>query len=263
MLACAGLNGAGGMTRFLVAVFLLVIGMTKVFAADMAMKARTLPVADPAYDWSGFYIGGELGGSWSKADNLFIVPPVGSFVNSGSSGIGGGFVGAQIQWNKIVLGVEANVIGLFEPDLGRSSCNPATACAIKSAFGNRLDDVIWSVGPRLGLAAGQWMPYLTGGYAKTRLAYAGYTTTGVLGSRSTVDRSGWYAGAGVDWAVVPNVIVGVEYRHYDFGTSRDVPRSVAGLLIPFNTYDDNLKSDTVTVRASYKFGGGGSLVAKY
>jgi outer membrane immunogenic protein len=250
------------MKRLLVAA-ILAVSPAYAFAADMAVKARPLSVAEPAYDWSGFYIGGQLGGMWSKADSLFIDPPPATFSNSGSSGIGGGFVGAQIQWNKIVLGVEANVLGLFDRDLGRSSCNPLAACGLGSTYGNRLDDVVWSVGPRFGWAAGKWMPFLTGGYAATRLSYAGYLASGLPLTVSTQDRSGWYAGVGVDWAVLPNVVVGLEYRHYDFGTLRDVPTTLTGVPAPFNTEDVNLKSDTVVVRASYKFGGTGSVVAKY
>jgi opacity protein-like surface antigen len=64
-------------------------------AADLAVKAA--PYVAPTYDWSGFYLGGFVGGGWSHDDasepDLGIVgvvlgaPPVQT--TSGSSFIGG------------------------------------------------------------------------------------------------------------------------------------------------------------------------------
>src|SRR5215471_16031561 len=76
---------------------------------------------------------------------------------------------------------------------------------------------------------------------------------GVTIEQFSQTRSGWYAGAGVDWALNPNWVVGVEYRHYDFGTARGVPMLVGGGLDPANTTDVSLRADSVMARASYKF----------
>lgn len=43
-------------------------------AADMAVKA--LPPPAPIFNWTGFYIGGEVGGLWGQADGTLIFPPV-------------------------------------------------------------------------------------------------------------------------------------------------------------------------------------------
>lgn len=39
---------------------------TPLFAADMAVKAPPLAPAAAVYNWTGFYIGGEVGGKWTK-----------------------------------------------------------------------------------------------------------------------------------------------------------------------------------------------------
>jgi len=232
-------------------------------AADMAVKAAPLPPV-VAYNWTGFYVGGEIGGIWGQADANYVFPPPATFSNHASTGIGGGFVGFQYQWNRLVLGVEANGLGVFEQSLGRSFCNPVTSCAPGLAIGHRWQDGIFTAGGRIGLAAGMWMPYFTGGYAATRLYVPTFTPAIVGVAESfTQDRSGWYAGVGVDYALNRNWIIGVEYRHYDFGTARGVPTRITGVLNPADSLDTSLKADTVVGRVSYKFWSAGPIVAKY
>lgn len=162
-----------------------------------------------------------------------------------------------------MLGVEANVLGLFEQDLGRSSCSPLGACAAGATIGNRWGDGIWTVGGRAGIAAGMWMPYVAGGYAATRVSNTGYNAAGAIVESFSQDRSGWYAGVGVDYAFTPNWIAGLEYRHYDFATARGIPIIAGGVPVPADTTDLKVKADTVVARLSYKFGVAGPVVAKY
>jgi opacity protein-like surface antigen len=69
---------------------------------------------------------------------------------------------------------------------------------------------------------------------------------------------------GIDYAFNTNWIVGVEYRHYDFGTKRSVPILAAtGALNTFDTTDLALRADTLVARLSYKFGVPRPVVAKY
>src|SRR4051812_4563424 len=63
------------------------------------------PAASPVYSWTGFYIGGNLGGAWARGsvnDSLF-----GLSASSDRSGfIGGGQLGVNYQFSNIVLGAE-------------------------------------------------------------------------------------------------------------------------------------------------------------
>lgn len=93
-------------------------------AADMAVKTRPAPMPAPVFSWTGFYVGGFLGGAWAQGDSVItdpcgpvgvvvcgavgtynVVPPVP--VGLSSSFIGGGTIGYNWQVNSIVLGVEA------------------------------------------------------------------------------------------------------------------------------------------------------------
>jgi outer membrane immunogenic protein len=85
-------------------------------AADMALKAAPAPTA---YDWSGTYIGGFIGGGWATNDfsdpglgflgTLLNVPITQTANNSGF--IGGVEVGSNYQIGKLVIGVEADWAG--------------------------------------------------------------------------------------------------------------------------------------------------------
>jgi opacity protein-like surface antigen len=72
---------------------------------------------------------------------------------------------------------------------------------------------------------------------------------------SSERHDGWYLGGGVEWAITPNVIFGVEYRHYDF---KDVLHTPTNLTVNPNVLDPALRhnvdadADVVTARLSFK-----------
>jgi hypothetical protein len=82
-------------------------------AADLGPVGRAPPPAAPAFvpppvlNWTGFYIVGNLGVAWTHAD---VTDNFGnSFSNSQQAVFtGGGQVGANYQWNWLVVGVEAD-----------------------------------------------------------------------------------------------------------------------------------------------------------
>src|SRR5260221_13913652 len=89
------------------------------FAADLPVKATSAPVAPVAapYNWSGLYVGGNIGGAWAHVDCFYpsLTPPVG-VSTSFNGAIGGLNAGAQIQWQSLVLGVEVAYSHAFDLD---------------------------------------------------------------------------------------------------------------------------------------------------
>jgi outer membrane immunogenic protein len=54
------------MRRIVVGVFAASLFLaSQAFAADMPVKAPPAPPAAPAPSWTGYYVGGEIGGAWS------------------------------------------------------------------------------------------------------------------------------------------------------------------------------------------------------
>src|SRR5437588_6996324 len=78
-------------------------------AADLHVKAAPPAPLPPPFSWSGFYIGGNLGGAWSHRDmhdSLFGL----NFDNGNNNGvfIAGGQAGFNYQFSNFVIGVEGD-----------------------------------------------------------------------------------------------------------------------------------------------------------
>jgi outer membrane immunogenic protein len=218
-------------------------------AADMPLKA--LPPPPPAFTWTGLYAGVAVGGMWAKTDSDFVFPPPASWQQSASVGVASAIVGFEYQWGSLVFGAEGNLGGALSKGLGTTGCNPAGSCAPGTAITVNFADAIWSAGGRVGWAFGYWLPYVSGGYANASfnqaLCFPGACEIG----RSS--HEGSYIGGGLDWAVWGGLVVGLEYRHYDFQTERVTPFTAAGIGDLANQYDTKPKIDTFTFRATYLF----------
>jgi outer membrane immunogenic protein len=215
-------------------------------AADMAVKAAPRALM---YNWSGIYIGGAAGWQGSSID--LSSPPAGvlTYDPRHSSLALGAFLGAQRQFGQFVLGIEGGYLAAFrEASLGST---PSVSIFFPGGTGTaqaKLRD-IWSVGGRLGLAMGQWMPYLTGGYANGSFRFNAQSA-GITEEARANNAGGYYIGGGVDWAFTRNWIIGVEYRHHDFSSKTVASNSSTGFSEPVR-FDP--RTDTVLARLSYKF----------
>ena len=162
----------------------------------------------------------------------------------------GGFLGVQHQFGQFVLGIEGGYMSAF----GDTSLGTTPSISIFAPGGTanaqaKLKD-IWSVGGRVGWAMGQWMPYITGGYASGAFQFNAQNTSGGITEQANSTNGGGYIGVGVDWAVWNNWILGVEYRHYAF-SSKTVSSTQSNGSSEQVTFDPT--TDTVMARLSYKF----------
>src|SRR5271155_965760 len=197
--------------------------------AIMAMKAPPPALAPPAYDWTGFYVGGHLGYAWgssnwttpSLAGSLYLFQPFDGFSGNGSY-----FGGIQIGYdymlpNRFVLGVEADTSFPSFPNLNGISVGGTSAFV--SPFGpeSLSETVVYSgtVRGRIGYAPGHWLVYATGGLAWT---YDQLTLTNFATGTTDMPflwRLGWAAGAGVEVPVAPHWTARLEYLSTDYGNA--------------------------------------------
>lgn len=246
-------------------------GLGAAAAADLPVKARPMPVA-AVYDWTGFYVGGNVGGSWSNSDvGLYSIGGVAIPLTSANSHqtfngvLGGGQIGYNWQRDKFVFGVEAD--GAWR--------NPSASTQL--AFGNGLDfttfttrqDGIGTFRARAGIAANNWLFYVTGGAAVEEIEHSFVENRpSVAGAMRTISsddtRWGWTVGAGVE-AGFGRWSAGLEYLYADLGrtTTLSAPAQVLG-GIPFNpsvvSFNDSAQQ-IVRVKLNYRFNG--PVVAKY
>jgi outer membrane immunogenic protein len=205
-------------------------------AADMPVKVKAPPVA--YYDWSGAYVGFNIGGVWADVERhypnlpLVNIPPH-TFNSKNNDVIYGFHAGAQWQWGQWILGVEAAYSAGFKEMTGTVSISPPEPFTNLSAY-NKINN-LFTVGPRLGFAVDRWMVYGTGGYAVGQIHgqyscnptglqvlpggpcnFFGLEGTNVTGHSWN---HGWFAGGGVEYMVhkgpLVDVIFGAEYQHFD------------------------------------------------
>jgi outer membrane immunogenic protein len=221
-------------------------------AADIAFK--TPPAS--AYNWTGFYIGGNVGGGWGSRDVDFTAndpatatqlfspgvlngqPPHSSFKTTGA--LGGLQLGYNWQFNR-------NWLAGLETDFNWSDIKGSgTTSVMLAGFPNTVsfdERIKWfgTVRARLGyLPTSSLLTYVTGGFAYGRVERSGnYTMSagGALGlgaggftascaasancfaGSSSSIATGWTAGAGLEYAVWKNVTLKAEYLYVSLASN--------------------------------------------
>jgi outer membrane immunogenic protein len=230
------------------------LGSVCAHAADLGVQpVYKAPAAAPlAYDWRGFYVGGHVGAVNAKIDSTTIDIATGLATGTNSASRTSAFGGGQIGYNFLVapnwlLGVEADISG------ASIKANFTETPAGTTVNDSHKNDLFGSARGRVGYVAGNWLFYGTGGYAwsretATRTQVAGTINAAIPGTVEalTNTQSGWAAGAGIEWGVLPNVSVKAEYLHYDFQNSRIV------FPLANRRWEDNLTKDTVKLGVNWR-----------
>jgi outer membrane immunogenic protein len=227
-------------------------------AADMPVKAKAPPPL-AVYDWSGVYVGFNVGGTWYDVERTYPNLGSASFKSSSSDGIYGFHAGAQAQWGSWVLGIEAAYSACFRECQSTTVLIPLAAPLGPGLEAYNKITNLFTVGPRLGYAWDRWMIYGTGGYAtanvKGQYRLAGVQIAPTFSGQSWND--GWFAGGGVEYmahkGALVDVILGVEYQHYDLRSKNAFSHPV----LTFTNFDQDAVGDIVRARLTIKTQGWG------
>jgi outer membrane immunogenic protein len=220
-------------------------------AADMPprpySKAPAYTAPAVVYNWTGFYIGGHVGGAFA-GDN--------SLVSSDARFLGGVQAGFDYQFApNWVLGAEAQYSWL-----GSNNNNNGVLFPGGTLVTANNNDQIGSVTGRLGYTWGPALLYAKGGYAWRDGNNIGVTIAGVPQGFSTDGnrKDGYTVGGGLEYMFAPNWSAKAEYQYYNFGntTFTTGPADIVGT---------RFRNDEHTVKAgiNYRFGWGGPVAGKY
>jgi outer membrane immunogenic protein len=251
-------------------------------AGDLPSTKGAPVYVAPAFTWTGFYVGGNVGvGVGSAGWSNLVIPGdsdqniPGNLVSQNMNGAVGGLqAGYNMQFGQFVGGLEVGVD--FAGLDARQSCfgnygDYTAQCTNKldgivdltARFGYLITDRTW-IYARAGGAyswgsvqpANEIGPYGTAGYQS-----------------SDVNRWGWLVGAGVEYALTDHWTFGVDYKYMDFGSSSVGFASLPPALLTYAYASPNFFANvairdvqTVTAKVNYKFGGPEVLapvVAKY
>jgi len=236
-------------------------------AADLAARPYTKAPAPmvAAYDWSGFYIGLNGGGGWSRkcwdiVTNILgapVVPAVSEGCHTATGALAGGQFGYRWQTGAWVFGVEA------QGDWAnlRGSNGPTLFAGGGGSDRSKIDAIGLFTG-QVGYAWNNVLFYVKGGVMGVNDKYEGFiTATGFVFDRASETRWNGAVGAGLDFGVTSNIVVGVDYMHGFMGSR--VNNFTSTVVPGAFSRGDRIQQDVdmVTARVSYKFGG--PVIAKY
>jgi outer membrane immunogenic protein len=257
--------------------------VTTAHAADLGARTYAkAPMIDPAYNWTGFYAGVNVGYGWSKDPvNIAGTAPFDAFVGPGidpetaanaKGFLGGVQAGYNYQINQFVLGVETD---LDWSDIKKAQTDVRVgvgfAPVVFTTSGAQKLDLFGTVRGRIGWTFDRLMIFGTGGLAYGHAnvstvtgspgggAFTGpFCGVGGFGDCTTGSSSkmlvGAAWGAGLEWAFAGNWSTKAEYLHYDLGS---VSYIAPNIYNPKNAYHINrdFDGDIVRVGLNYKFGG--------
>lgn len=153
-------------------------------AAPVVVPAA--PVIQTGSDWSGFYLGGQIGYGMLDSDDLNV---------DGEGYLTGLHAGYQRDFGRFVLGAE------LEHNWGEIDIQNADTGADLDASVDR----VLRAKLRLGYDAGRFLPYVTGGYAQAALSGA-----------VEDDIEGFVYGVGTEIRLNDRFSTGIEFLRHEF-----------------------------------------------
>jgi outer membrane immunogenic protein len=253
-------------------------------------KAKA-PVLASVADWSGFYLGADIGGVGERGggiSNFFQNDTDPAFANfrqaqspGGTSFTGGFHAGYNWQFApSFVLGIEGDWQWMKpryafcrETDIVSVPCFDLDRGFVSVTSETRS---LATIRGRLGWTFDRFMVYGTGGVAFADISSSLTANCLVDGcgdqsgpSFTTANystmRTGWVAGAGLEWMLASNWMVRAEYLHADLGNVTNTLPLDPGNCFSGGpcgvTWSREITYDIVRFGASYKFAG--PIVARY
>jgi outer membrane immunogenic protein len=234
------------------------------FANDLPTRAAQTPAATqafaavppPVFNWTGYYIGANVGYSWGSARSEFDFPgipvagvPVGRFSNSDKANLNGAIGGFQAGYNwqtapNWLWGLETDFQWSGEKGSGSFSHHdefnfPAGLFFLETDQNTRYTaKITWfgTVRGRLGYVMDRFVIFGTGGFAygnvkvdgssaliTTCCSGPGISPTSTVGSDFSESKvkGGWTLGGGIEGvAWDPRWTWKIEYLYLDLGTLR-------------------------------------------
>ena len=251
-------------------------------AADMPVKApvyKAPAAVVPAYNWTGLYIGGHVGGLWTRQDIEWDpLPSAAAFgANaqagrlSSSSFVGGVHGGYNWQFAPTwVLGVEG--------DSSWTSASSSTSAAWTfvgtstpvpgslTSMGSKLD---WlsSVRGRIGyLVLPNALVYFTGGGAWGHFDYSASAfngTTYLAATSFSKTETGYVLGGGLEWALTNNWLIRGEYLFYRLKGASSTAFAPGFPTFPSGFTWGDPDIHVARFGLTYKFDWGVPVVARY
>jgi outer membrane immunogenic protein len=260
------------------AAVLVATSVVSAFAADLP-ESTPLPALSPApYDWTGFYVGPNVGYAFgntgivlSPSPNFLTInpsPQMFDFIGANGtstmkpSGFNGGLqAGYKEQVGAVVFGAEAewSYLGLKKSTTTGILLLPDGSNTISYSQSASITQMLTLRGI-VGAPVGSFLPYVTGGLG---VGWDRFSQTVQVPSipgpcvcwsgQSSRPQTGWVVGAGIEYAISAGVSVKTEYLYSDLGSLKfatfGAPNGFPGLDL---THSARFTNQTVKVGLNFR-----------
>jgi outer membrane immunogenic protein len=257
------------MNRIALTAAFVALGSASALAADLGARSYTkAPVVAPVSNWSGLYIGGNVGYGWGNGNTDFAFSPAAESANATldtkpKGVIGGAQIGYNWQMGSLVTGLEADIQGAGIKGTAAPSQNIATDGAnLPGDFLSSNEKLSWlgTVRGRLGITVTpDLLLYATGGLAYGHVdasanAHLLTNSANPLEFPGSVSKTkaGWTAGAGTEWMFARNWSAKLEYLYVDLGSQSAIGNSPVDPAIKVG-YTWHTRENIVRAGVNYHF----------
>jgi outer membrane immunogenic protein len=196
-------------------------GLLVLTPGDAAADGQVVGVTNVQYaaDWSGFYVGGQLGGAWNdigwnqtnanyfNTNGAIVVGNASGFDSSGV--LGGILAGGNIQVGRWIFGVELAANATDLSDSRVSPFFPAT-----DTFATEIN-WLGTIEGRIGRSWDRWLFFASGGWATGQVRLNLRDRVALVVAEADDWAQGWTIGGGAEYLLWPSVAVGLEYDYMD------------------------------------------------
>ena len=225
-------------------------------AADVLVGAA--PVAGPppvVYNWTGFYLGGNVGGHFGNDDistttGVAAIDTISSTALKPQGVLAGLQAGYNWQIGNVLVGIEldgnwmdgtaSRTLTNFGPPLNRGD---VLATDVNPVF-------LTTVRPRLGVVFDRFLVYVTGGLAVSTFKTTDSFTQGgtVFATSKSTTRTGETIGGGLEYAFLDSWTFKAEYLYTSFGS---YDTDIQNNTVVHHKYSDNI----ARIGLNYRFFG--------
>jgi len=207
-------------------------------AADLPVYTKAPPPAPPVWSWTGWYLGLNAGGAWTRSHVAYVqtgaypafngpvdvafADALGSPTLNRTGFTGGAQAGYNYHSGWAVWGLETD-INYLHTSAGNFAAGtlPVSGAGVTSTV-NATTDWLYTLRGRLGVSADRALFYITGGLAVGNESFSQnffHTVSGSFEAGSTSStKAGWTGGGGVEYAFTNHVSAKLEYLYVDLGS---------------------------------------------
>ena len=230
---------------------------TLVMLASIAAgaSAQNVITTSSGHQWEGFYAGVNAGGAWNTTCNTWDAQSSSAAVNNffsnrdcpnGGVFVGGVQLGYNFQYQQWVWGLGVDWDGASSKNRSRSLTYTGTPpspfpTGTYNSYGKVEPTSIVLLGPRIGYAFDNWLPYIraggvfTSGTPSGTLTYTPDAAAAAAGAEAhtfygskNAKNNGWTVGAGVEWEFMDQWSAGLEYNYINLGKSNSSVETCQG-----------------------------------